>query len=304
MTTVRTFRFGIVTAGARSGEEWVARAQRAEALGYSTLLMPDRIAPLLSSIPALAVAAAATRTLRVGTFVIASGLRNPVLLAHEVATLDFLSGGRFELGLGAGVGEDDYRQAGIPFERPGPRVDRLAETLDIVKAMLSGDEVSRQGAHYTVDAARGFPPPIQQPRPPILVAGGGKRLLSLAAREADIVALGVGATAREEVLREKVEWVRQEAGDRFPALELSLNLIAALGDAPPDARVRGRVHAVFHVELEDLARSGSPFVVSGTVEEWCQQLFERRERLGVSYVTISDDQMEAFAPVVEQLTGK
>src|SRR5438093_713781 len=137
--TVRPFRFGVVTAQAQSGEAWLAKARRVEQLGFSTLLMPDRlVGPILSTIPALAAAAAATRSLRVGTYVLANGLRNPVLLAREAATLDLVSGGRFELGLGTGVSEDDFRAAGIPYERPGARVELLAEALGIVKALLAG----------------------------------------------------------------------------------------------------------------------------------------------------------------------
>jgi len=301
----RPFRFGVVTAQARSGEDWIARARRVEQLGYATLLMPDRlVGPVLSPLPALAIAAAATHHLRVGTFVLASGLRNPLLLARECATLDFLTGGRFELGLGAGVSEDDFRQAGIPFGQPGARVDRLTETLAIVKALWSGQEVTVGGSHDTVAGAHGYPPPVQQPRPPILVAGAGRRMLSLAAREADIVALGVGATAGEAEVSEKIDWLRQEAGDRFPRLELSLNLAAVVGDEPLDPRVHQRLHAIFHVDLDQLVKAGSLFVLAGSVDQICEQLLACRERLGVSYVTIAHDMMETLAPVVERLAGQ
>src|SRR5919199_968341 len=160
--THRRFRFGVVAAQAQSGDQWIEKAHRIEELGYVTLLMPDRLlGPVFSPIPALAVAAAATRSLRVGTFVLPAGWRNPVLPARECATLDFLSGGRFEPGLGAGFGDEDTLRAGFPDEGPGARVDRLAEALVTLRGMLGGEEDM---------ADLRYPPPVQQPRPPILVA--------------------------------------------------------------------------------------------------------------------------------------
>lgn len=296
------FRFGVVAAQAQSGDEWLAKARRIEQLGYATLLMPDRLGPLLSPLPALAMAAAATRTLRVGTYVLVSGWRNPVLMAKECATLDFLSGGRFELGLGAGTGENDFRQAGIPFERPGVRIARLAETISIAKALLGDAEVNTSGTHYTVSGARGYPPPVQQPRPPILVGGSGARVLALAAREADIVSMGTSKGENSaHALAERIALVRGAAGERFAQIELNINLAAVVGDTPPDARVRGRVRAFLGAEIEDLVQTGSPFVVAGSPEDMCGQLVGLRERLGVSYITVPDDLMDAFAPVIERL---
>ena len=291
--THRRFRFGVVAAQAQSGDQWIEKAHRIEELGYATLLMPDRLlGPVLSPIPALAVAAAATRSLRVGTFVLPAGWRNPVLLARECATLDFLSGGRFEPGLGAGLGEEDSRRAGFPDEGSGARVDQLAETLDILRSILGGEG---DMADFR------YPPPIQQPRPPILVAAGSRRSLALAAREADIVSLGVRPDLGEEVLAERIGWLRSEAFSRFTHLELNINLLAVVGEGVPQDRVRQRVRYLFGVDLDDLIRAGSPFVVSGSTEEMCEQLLGLWERLGISYVTVPDDLMEAFAPVVERL---
>jgi probable F420-dependent oxidoreductase len=293
--THRRFRFGVVAAQAPSGDEWVEKARRIEELGYTTLLMPDRLlGPVFSPIPALAVAAATTRSLHLGTFVLPAGWRNPVLLARECATLDFLSGGRFEPGLGAGLGEEDSRRAGFPDEGPGARVDRLAETLGILRGILSGEG--------DVADLR-YPPPVQQPRPPILVAAGGTRSLALAAREADIVSLGVRPDRGEEVLAERIGRLRSEAGERFPRLELNINLVAVVDEGGLQDRVRRRVRGIFGLELDDIIRAGSPFAVSGSIEEMCEQLLGLRERLGISYVTVPDDLMEAFAPVVERLAG-
>jgi probable F420-dependent oxidoreductase len=295
----RPFRFGVVVAQARSGDELVAQARRVEELGYSTWLMPDTVGQTLAPLPALATAAAATRSLRVGTFVLANDFRNPVLLARESATLDFLSNGRFELGLGAGrpAAEDDARKLGIPFQGGGTRVDRLAEALEIISGLLSGDRVTASGPHYAAADADAFPPPVQQPRPPILVAGSGRRLLSLAATKADVVALGAGPSASLDDLAEKVSWVRQAAGERFADLELNLNLVA-VGEAHP------MVTARFGLSFEDLVRAGSPFLVVGTPDEMCEQLLRRRETLGTSYVTVGQAFFEPFAPVVERLAGR
>jgi probable F420-dependent oxidoreductase len=287
------FRFGVVTAQALSGYEWAEKARRIEELGYAILLMPDRLlGPVFSPIPALAVAAAATRSLHLGTYVLPAGWRNPVLLARECATLDFLSGGRFEPGLGAGLGVEDNRRAGFPDEGPGARVARLVETLGIVRGIL-GEERDMADLCY--------PPPVQQPHPPILVAAGGKRSLALAAREADIVALGVRPDRGEEALAERIEWLRSEAGERFPHLELNINLVAVVGEDGLQDRVRQRVQGIFGLELDDIVSAGSPFVISGSIEEMCEQLVGLRERLGISYVTVPDDLIETFGPVVERL---
>ena len=296
----RPFRFGVVAAQARSGAEWVASAQRAEALGYATFVIPDTLGQTLAPLPALAAAAAATRSIRLGTYVLANDFRNPVLVAREAATIDFLSGGRFELGLGAGrpSAAEDCRKLGLPFDSGGQRVARLAEALSIVKALLSGQRATATGPRYAVADADVFPRPIQQPRPPILVAGSGQRLLTLAAREADIVALGVGPDATESVVAEKIGWLRQAAGDRFEQLELNMNMLAVADQVPAWLPARPGF------DIAQLARSGSLAVLMGTTDEMCNQLLERREALGISYVTISEGDKEVFAPVVERLAGR
>jgi probable F420-dependent oxidoreductase len=301
----RPFRFGVVLAGTRTVEEWVATARRAETLGYATLLMPDRLGVPLAIVPALAAAAVATRTIRLGTFVIAAGLRSPVLLAKECATLDVLSGGRFELGLGAGVNEEDFRTAGIPFGTPGERVARLAETIGIVKALLSGQDVPAGGSIEVPAGTRFSPPPVQRPHSPLLVAGAGKRILSLAGREADIVALGGDPSEGEDAITEKIAWVRAAAGARFGQIELALSLLAVSGGADPaaEARARDRVRGYMRVDLDTLIEARVPTVLTGSPEEMGAQLRGLRERLGISYVTVPGDLMESFAPVAAELSG-
>lgn len=297
--TDRRFRFGVVAAQARSGEEWAEKARRIEAMGYATLVVPDNVEHTFAPLPALAVAAAATRTLRVGTYVIANDYRNPVLLAKEAATLDLLSGGRFELGMGAGrpSAARDNRMLGIPFDAGGVRVARLAESLAIVKTLLAGERASSTGPHYTMADAEVSPGPIQRPLP-ILVAGSGRRLLALAAREADIVALGVRPDESEASVAEKIGWLREAAGERFGRLELNLNLMVVGG------RVPRWIAAQFGPDAAALARSGAVPVLVGTTDAMCDTLQRRRETLGISYLMVSDELMETLAPVVERLAGR
>jgi probable F420-dependent oxidoreductase len=294
------FRFGVVAGQAQSAEQWIATARRAEELGFSAFSVPDTLGPTLAPLPALTAVAIATRTIRVGPYVLANDVRNPVLLAREAATLDFLSGGRLELGLGAGRPgiEADYRKLGIPLESGGVRVERLAEAVGIVKALLAGKQVDVDGKHYRAAGADVFPHPVQQPHPPILIAGAGRRMLALAAREADIVALGVLPNQGEAVYREKIDTLREAAGGRFEQLELNVNL-SAVGDQGHPWMVRQ-----FGIDLEQMRQIGSPAAPLGTPDEMCEQLEGRRERLGVSYINCGADMMETMAPVVARLAGR
>lgn len=299
MITNRRFRFGVVAAQAQSAAGWIAKARQIETLGYSTLLIPDTLGLTFAPFPALTAAAVATQTLRVGTFVLANDYRNPVFVARESATVDLLSNGRFELGLGAGRpnAESDYRKLGIPFESGGVRVARLAESLGIIKALLSGEHVSSTSATSTIADADVFPRPVQQPRPPIMIAASGHRLLGLAAREADIVTLGVPPRETADDFAARIDVIRREAGERFAELELGINLIAAGRQVP-------RFIEQFGLDLEQMKQSGSPAALIGSVEEMCDQLLDRRERFGISYISVADELMESFAPVVERMAGR
>jgi probable F420-dependent oxidoreductase len=294
------FRFGVVAAQARSGDDWIEKARRVESMGYATLLTPDGLRHTLAPLPALSAAAGATRSLRLGTYVINNDYRNPVLLAKETATLDVLCGGRFELGIGVGrpAAAEDNRMLGIAFDAGGTRVARLQESLTLLKALWSGQAVTATGPHYGGANAEISPLPTQQPRPPILVAGGKRRLLELAAREADIIALGVAPTEPEAGIAERVAWIREAAGARFEQLELNLNLMAVGNQVPRWIAVQMGLTA------EGLARSAAASVVMGTIDTMCATLERRRESLGISYVVVSDELMEAFAPVVARLTGR
>jgi probable F420-dependent oxidoreductase len=300
MTTTRPFRFGVVAAQAPSGVEWAAKARRIESMGYSTLLMPDGLRHSLAPLPALAAAAVVTGSLRVGTYVLANDFRNPVLLAKEAATVDLVSDGRFELGLGAGrpAAVEDNRMLGLPFGSGGERVAALEESLPLIKALLRGETASTSGPRYAAESAEISPRPVQHPHPPILVAGSGRRLLSLAAREADIVAIGVAPTETESGVLERIAWLKEAAGPRFGQLELNMTLMA-VGDQVP-----AWVSRQMGMTAEALASSGAVTALFGSVEEMCETLVRRREALGVSYVAVSDEMMEALAPVVERLAGR
>lgn len=304
------FRFGVTAPTVLSGPAWVERVRRIEQLGYSIVHVPDHFRDQLAPVPALTAAAMATTRLRVGSLVFSNDFRHPVVLAKEAATLDVLSGGRFELGLGSGWLREEYDQAGIPFDAPGRRIERLAEAVAIVKGLLAGERVTLTGRHYAIVGLEGRPHPVQRPHPPILIGGGGQRTLSLAAREASIVGLvprarrdGGGldrADFGEAALRQKIDWVRAAAGDRFASLEVHA-LIQAVVVTDQRVAAAEQLAARFGVARELVLET--PYVLVGTVDEICASLRERRERYGISYVTVFDRDLEAFAPVVERLAG-
>ncbi len=309
---MKPFRFGVSAREAESAASWVEQARRAEQLGYSSFLLADHLVSIPAPFTALAVAAAATSRIRVGPFVLNNDLRHPVIVAREAATLDLLSGGRLELGLGAGHMRSEYDEAGIPYDSAGVRVERLEESVTIIKALLAGEQVTFQGAHYRINGHRGWPPPTQRPRPPLLVGGHGRRLLSLAAREADIVGLA-GFTLRaggtrpdpsgfyQEGLEDRLDLVRTEAGPRFGDLELNVLVQRVVVTEDREREVQTVVEARPEMPAEELLRT--PFMLFGTHDELVEQLVGFRLRYGLSYFVVFERYMEAFAPVVARLAG-
>jgi probable F420-dependent oxidoreductase len=307
---LRPFRFGVTAAYATSAEAWVALARNAEQLGYSSLLVPDHLGHQLSPIAAISAAAAVTDRLRVGGFVFANDFRHPLILARETATLDLLSGGRLELGLGAGWRVSDYRQLGVPYDPPGRRIDRLAESIPIVKRLLSGETVTHEGPTYRLGAARVWPRPVQRPHPPIIMGGGGPRMLRLAAREADIVGFipqfspngrPMLTDATESALERKVALVQEAAGERFAHLELNLFIADAglIGSGQP---VGGSLLAA--AKSATVGLMGSPYLLYGTLDQLRDLLERRRERTGISYYSIMQRSAQAMAPLVSALAGR
>ena len=308
----RTFRFGVSTGSAGSRAEWVEKARKIEDLGYAALQVPDHLADAFAPMPALVSAAEVTSTLRVGPFVLNNDLRHPVLVAREAAVVDLLTDGRLEHGLGAGRAEPEYREAGLRFDPGATRVERLAETVAIVKGLLKGDEVSLAGRHYRVTDHRIHPLPAQRPSPPLLVAGNGRRLLALAAREADIVGLS-GITFRRAgappdlsgfkaaAVGERVRWVRSEAGERFGHLELNVLVQRVL--VTDDRAQAAEDLAARWADLAAEEILQSPYVLVGTVDQLVEDLQARRERWGISYYVVFEPAMDALAPVVARLAG-
>jgi probable F420-dependent oxidoreductase len=309
---VNPFRFGVQMGGDHTAESWRDGARKVESLGYSTLYMPDHfIETQLAPMVGLAVAAEATETLRVSALVLANDYKHPAILAKEIATVDVLSGGRVDLGIGAGWMESDYAALGLAYDSPGVRIARLAEALAVVKGSWGSSAFSFSGEHYTIHEYNGLPKPIQQPRPPILIGGGGPKLLRLAGREADIVGINphlragriTNDASKDSVasrVDEKVGWVREGAGDRFASLELQIRYFFAsiTGDrrALADA-----VAPAFELTPDEALESG--VVLAGTVDEVCEILVARRERWGVSNIVLGEEHIDAFAPVVERLAG-
>lgn len=311
MPRVRPFRFGLQASAPPAGTTWPDLARRVEALGYDVLTVADHLDDQFAVMPALQAAADATTALRIGALVVCNDYRHPVVTAKELATIDLLSGGRLEAGLGAGWMTTDYEQAGIPLDRPGVRIDRMVEALDVLEALWADGPATVHGSHYRVTDLDGRPKPWQRPRPPLLIGGGGRRVLSIAARRADIVGINVnlakgvidadaGPDGTAERTDEKVAWVRAAAGDRFDSIELQVrvHLVVVTDDRPG---IADAFAPAFGLEPEPAL--ASPHALVGTAEQIADDLVARRERWGVSYITVSLDAMDALAPVVARLRG-
>jgi probable F420-dependent oxidoreductase len=308
---VHKFRFGVQTSRAKSGEAWREKARKIEDLGYSTLFVPDHFDDQFTPTPALQAAADATSTLRIGGMVFDNDYRHPLVFAKEAATMDVLSDGRYELGIGAGWMETDYVAAGMTYDRPGVRIERLKESLAIIKGLFGEGPVSFKGKHYTINEHNGTPKPVQKPHPPILVGGGGKRVLSLAAGEADIVGVNFNLApgrVNTEVMNtgdatstaEKIRWIREAAGARFDEIELNVTVFVSIVTDDQAGMVE-RVAPGFGMSKDDVL--ASPHAVIGSAGQIVETLQKRREEFGFSYVVFSGDGFEALAPVVKQLAG-
>jgi probable F420-dependent oxidoreductase len=311
VTSDRRFRFGVHLATAASGQEWADSARKVEALGYSTLCIPDHFEDQLGPVPALMAAADATSELRIGALVFANDYRHPVVLAKELASLDVLSEGRLEVGLGAGWMATDYEKSGIPHDPAKVRIDRMKEGIAVIKGLFADGAFSFEGEHYTVSDLDGTPKPFQRPSPPWLIGGGGKRVLSIAAREADIVGINpavVTGVADESAAADttaaatdrKIDWVRAAAGDRFDDIELNMLVYAAV-ETDDRAGFAELIGGGFGVSSDDAL--DIPHAWFGSIDEICESLEERRQRWGLSYYVLQGDTYEAMAPVVDRLAG-
>lgn len=302
------FRFAVHSALAPTMAAWRDRARAAEGFGYSALYVTDHFDAQFGPLVAATVAAEATETLHVGTVVLNNDLRNPVVLAKEIASLGLAAEGRIEVGLGAGWLRSDYEETGIDYDAAGVRVARLAESLMIMRALWSEGETTFEGAHYTVRGARCDPRPSSPPR--IIVGGGGKRVLTVAAEQADIVGVNTSLASGEkggdmasqasfDHYDRCLAWVRQAAGHRFDSLELQI--VAFAVNVVGSRRAAARTASMLGFPGEEALEL--PVVLLGTEDELCERLVERREKWGFSNVVVPGEAMEVFAPVVARLAG-
>jgi probable F420-dependent oxidoreductase len=311
MSSSRAFRFGVEMMGPFDGMTWAESARELESLGFSTMFAPDHLDEGYGPITAMATAAAATTTLRVATAVFAADFRHPAILARELASIDQLSQGRLEVGIGAGYQVNDYAGAGLVMDSPGTRVDRMMEHVTVLRGLFADGPFDFAGQHYRITALDGSPKPYRPGGPPILVAGGGRRLLTFAAAHADIV--GVNGSLPTSALRSgsapdavpasidrKLAWVREAAGARFSELEIHawLRFAQVTGDSrSAAAQLTGR----FGAEADQVL--ASPIVLLGSPAEIIERLHERRERWGYSYFTLQQPAALQFAPVLARLAG-
>ncbi|RFS81184.1 TIGR03621 family F420-dependent LLM class oxidoreductase [Actinomadura spongiicola] len=309
-----TFRFGVVGESIRSGAELADTARRAEDLGYDVLVLRDHFVAepfgdQLAPMVALASAASVTGTLHLGTMVLANDYRHPVMLAKEAATLDHLSGGRFELGIGAGWSREEYAAAGMPFDAAGTRVGRLEESLRILRSLLDGEKTTFAGEHYRVDGLTVFPTPAR--RPPLVVGAGSRRMLGIAGRHADTIgilprALPEGTISDEiterlpDTIGRKVDWVREAADGRD--VELSMMVTPVFGADPRRTAAKVAVMRGWGTAAAELVLD-MPSQFVGPPEHIAEQMLARRDRYGFTYYQVPDAMLENFAPVIPLLTG-
>ncbi|MFL6240371.1 MAG: TIGR03621 family F420-dependent LLM class oxidoreductase [Actinomycetes bacterium] len=313
MNSAHKFRFGVIAKAARPADDFAAYAKRIEDLGFSTMFIPDHFVDHpLAPIPAAMAAAMATKTLRVGTLVLGNDYRHPVVLANEAATIDLLSGGRLELGLGAGWMTVDYEKGGFQLDPPSVRIARLDESLTVMKGLWADGPFSFHGDHYSIDELDGDPKPSQKPHPPLIVGGGGPKILAVAAKHAQIV--GINANLRAGVgeppdsvhsltaaaTDDKLRWLRDAAGSGFDDLDIQTltGFVHVTDDRESIARGMATAFGVdVSVALE------TPAALVGTVEEIVEEVQRRRDRWQMNYVVVDETFLDAFAPVVDRLAG-
>ena len=307
----RPFRFGVQLSTPTDARSWRETARRIEALGYSVATMPDHFTEQFAPMPVLQAILDVTTTLRAGALVFDNDYKHPAILAKELATMDVLSDGRVEIGLGAGWMISDYEQLGLPYDRAGVRVDRFVEGLAVIRGAMGPGPFTFQGEHYRITDYDGRPKPVQSPCPPILIGGGGPRVLGIAAREADIVGvngtLDAGvfgpeafATMTAEAVAAKVEIVADEAGDRLADIEMN---IRTFFNAVTDDRA-GRVERIARaLSVDEAMLEASPFALIGSPARIIEDLLALRTDYGFSYVIIGAGEIDSFAPVVAELAG-
>jgi probable F420-dependent oxidoreductase len=329
MSQPKPFRFALQSFNTSSPEKWRELIARTEDLGYSTFFLADHFLDagealegtfhppqLLAAVPAIAMALQQTSTLRVGSRVFCNDYRNPVILAKEAATMDYLSGGRLEFGLGAGWMKSEYEAIGLAFDEFPERFERFAEVVHAYKAFMSGDALEISGAYVNWSGFAGTPRPAQRPHPPLMIGGGSSKILRFAGQEADIVSLnfnnragvlgpdGMNSGLAAATMR-KIGWVRDGAGERFEDIELEIAAYTTVVTDYPEPTA-GAIGEALGMSAADILEH--PHCLIGSIDFICDELLRRREAYGISYVTVLDDgennMVEIFAPVVQKLAGK
>jgi len=310
----RRFRFGVIAKNVRSGGGFADFARQVEGLGYSTLYVPDHFVDhALAPMPAMMAAAAATTTLRVGTLVLGNDYRHPVVVANDAATVDLLSDGRLELGLGAGWMTADYERGGWPLDRAGVRIERLREALVVIKGLMADGPFTFHGEHYRVTELEGEPKPVQRPHPPIVIGGGGPKILALAAEHAQIVGINANlrsgqgesadsmASLAADATDGKLERLRAAAGDRFDDLEIQT--LTGFVHVTDDRRAIAEAIASGMGAPDAEVALQTPALLVGTIDQIVDEVRARRDRWQMSYVVVPEEFAEVFAPVVAELAG-
>jgi probable F420-dependent oxidoreductase len=312
---MRPFTFLADARDPMPGRELAALARRAESMGFHALVVPDHLIPQLSPVPAMATIAAATTALRIGTFVLNNDLRHPAVLAQDLASLDILSEGRLDIAMGSGWNQPEYDAIGLPFDSVATRGARLAESVAVLKGCFADGPFSFAGEHYTITDYDAGPKPVQRPHPPILIGGGGRRTLTLAAREADIVGLAPRILGEQRAdprsitfaaTAEKIEWVREAAGDRFA--DLTFNIYPSVWPVTVTDDVHAEARAIIDhlqgrtgIELTEAEVLDSPHLFIGSTARFVEKFESMRERLGITSIMVGG--VDELAPVVERLAG-
>ncbi|GED96336.1 LLM class F420-dependent oxidoreductase [Gordonia crocea] len=321
----RKFRFGAGGEGNKEeggARKFVQLAQTAEEYGFDAFAVPDHLGNQVGPLAALGALSQATSTIRLGTSVLANGFRHPAILAKEATTIDVLSKGRLELGIGAGWMKDEFDKAGIEFESPGTRIRRLDEALTILDGLMRGETVDFDGEFYQIKGLEGSPRPRQGPRPPIAVGAGGPKMLALAAKHADIISIAPGTTPDGKMklsdmtldaTAARVDRVREAAGDRFDEIELNWTIAVIVITDDRVATAEMALKALDQGYPPNIVRDteftvddvlSSPYIAIGSFEEIADQIRQVRERTSMSFVGVFPTQMDAFAPIIPILKGE
>ncbi|MFT3898691.1 MAG: LLM class F420-dependent oxidoreductase [Gordonia sp. (in: high G+C Gram-positive bacteria)] len=321
----RKFRFGAGGEGNKEeggARKFVQLAQTAEEYGFDAFAIPDHLGNQVGPLAALGALSQATSTIRLGTSVLANGFRHPAILAKEVTTIDVLSKGRMELGIGAGWMKDEFDKAGIEFESPGTRIRRLDEALTILDLLLRGETVDFDGEFYQIKGLEGSPRPRQGPRPPIAVGGGGPRMLKLAAKHADIISVAPKSSPEGKMLLSdmtldataaKIDRLREVSDARFDDIELNWTIAmiiitddrtatAEMALKALDAGYPPNIEQDCEFTVDDVLNS--PYIAIGSFEQIADQIRHVRERTSMSFVGVFPTQMDAFAPIIPILKGE